>query len=195
MGNLYFILILLIAWLSTHIRHEPSFLGVRRAGPTHGLMLICIRPYSKSFATCHRISSLSFGLIRYASLFHRLALGIRSIWCCISLMGGSPNGSSSEKSSLNSFKRGSTSVGITVSLTWMVDTRAYKSCLSSISCKKEDIDNREVLAAGLPSSVSDLGLTATNLFKGSLGSFIGARVILVWYLLSRNCKCYAIHHV
>ena len=162
MENLYFTVILLIAQLSTHIRHQPSFLGVRRTDTAHGLMLIYIHPCSRSSATCRRISSLSFGLIQYAGLFGRLAPGIRSIWCCISLIEGSPDGSSSENRSLNSFNRGSISTRTLMPLTLMVDTRAYNSCVSSTSYKKEDMDNREdpFFSFDLPFSILDYGLSA-----------------------------------
>lgn len=62
MGYLYLIVILLIAWLSMHMHHAPSFLGVRRAGNAHGLILPLTKPFLiQSVILCN--SSCSKGLI------------------------------------------------------------------------------------------------------------------------------------
>ena len=46
MGNLDLIVILLMARLSTHILHVPSFFGVKSAGTVQGLRLSLITPSS-----------------------------------------------------------------------------------------------------------------------------------------------------
>ena len=78
-GNLYLIVILLIALESIHFCHSPPFLGAKTVGIAQGLKLSLINPLSNSSFTYFLISSLSLGLIRYAALFGKLALGIKSM--------------------------------------------------------------------------------------------------------------------
>jgi len=63
MGKHYLTVILLIARLSTHIRHVPSFFGVKSAGTAHGLKLSLMNPLSSNSFTCRCNSACSVGFI------------------------------------------------------------------------------------------------------------------------------------
>ena len=78
-GNLYCTMILLIAWLSIHILHEPSFLGVKGAGTAHGLRLSRIYPFKSNSSTWRLNSSYALGLFLWWGLFGNVALGTKSI--------------------------------------------------------------------------------------------------------------------
>ena len=51
-GKRYFIVILLIARLSTHIRHVPSFFGVNNVGTVQGLKLSRMNSLLNNSSTC-----------------------------------------------------------------------------------------------------------------------------------------------
>ncbi|PRQ22220.1 hypothetical protein RchiOBHm_Chr6g0247871 [Rosa chinensis] len=51
-GKRYLIVILLMALLSTHILHVPSFFGVKSTGTAHGLMDSRINPFCNNSSTC-----------------------------------------------------------------------------------------------------------------------------------------------
>ena len=82
-GNLYLIVILLISLESVHILHSPSFFGVSTAGTAHGIRLFWTNPLSNNPWTCLLNSSFSWGVNLYASLFGKMAPGIKSIWWLI----------------------------------------------------------------------------------------------------------------
>jgi len=111
MGCLYHTMMLLIARQSTHILHEPSFLGTKRTGTRQGERLSCTYPFLINSSTCCWISFVSSGLVRYAARFGSEAPGIRSIWCSISLLGGSPGGTSSGNTSSYSYNTLKTTLG------------------------------------------------------------------------------------
>ena len=78
-GKWYLMVILLMALLSMHILHIPSFFGVNNVGTKHWLMLSYTNPfcissftYLSSFACCIR-------LILYATWLGRLSPRIKSI--------------------------------------------------------------------------------------------------------------------
>lgn len=75
--------------------HAPTSIFFRSAGTAHGLKLSRINPLSSRSWTWHWSSLCSVGLILYAGIFGRVAPGIKSTACCISLMGGNVWGSSS----------------------------------------------------------------------------------------------------
>ncbi|KAK4568661.1 hypothetical protein RGQ29_004170 [Quercus rubra] len=85
-----------MARLSTHIRHNPSFLGVSKAGTAQGLRLSLICPFNNKPSTC---------------LLSRLEPGTRSIWCCISRSGGNPSGRSLGNTFANSSNKDCTTSG------------------------------------------------------------------------------------
>jgi len=91
-GNLYFIVLLLMARLSMHILQVPSFLGVSNAGTAQGLMLSRISSFRTNSITCRLSSSCSAGLILYAAA--RLGSVEPSIGCWMSLIGGNLSGNS-----------------------------------------------------------------------------------------------------
>jgi len=59
----YLIVILLMARLSTHILHDPSFLGVYSASIAQGLKLSRINPFCNNSHTCLCNSACSLGFI------------------------------------------------------------------------------------------------------------------------------------
>lgn len=94
-GNLYFIVLLLMARLSMHILQVPSFLGVSNAGTAQGLMLSRISSFRTNSITCRLSSSCSAGLILYAAArLGSVEPEIRSIGCWMSLIGGNLSGNS-----------------------------------------------------------------------------------------------------
>jgi hypothetical protein len=97
--------ILFIARQSTHMHQVPFFLGTKIIGTAQGLSLSCTYPLSNNSWTCHWISFVSFGLVLYVARLGNDAPGIKSIWYSIPLKGGSPEGISTGKTSLNSCKR------------------------------------------------------------------------------------------
>lgn len=78
-GNIYSIVILLMALKLVHIIHPPSLFGLSAVGATHGIELSFIKPLSNKSYTCLYISSCYFGFMWYASLLGRLSPRIRSI--------------------------------------------------------------------------------------------------------------------
>ncbi|KAK4600509.1 hypothetical protein RGQ29_010237 [Quercus rubra] len=80
-----------MARLSTHICHDPSFLGVSKAGMAQGLRLSLMCPFNNKSSTCLLSSSCSFGLVRWCGRLGRLEPSTRSIWCCISRSGSNPS--------------------------------------------------------------------------------------------------------
>ena len=76
-GNLYLILILLMALESVHILQPPSFFGLSTVGTAQGLRVSLINPLSSNSCTCFLTSSFSAGVILYAALLGRLATGIK----------------------------------------------------------------------------------------------------------------------
>ena len=62
-ANLYFIVILFIALLSTHILHVPSFFGTNNVRTAHGLMLSLTSPLFISSSICFFNSACSVGLV------------------------------------------------------------------------------------------------------------------------------------
>jgi zinc transporter ZupT len=71
--------ILLMALEFVHILHPPCFFGINTVGTTHGLKLSLTKPLSNNSWTWSFTSSFSRGVNLYASLFHKLAPGIKSI--------------------------------------------------------------------------------------------------------------------
>lgn len=63
-GNRYLTVILLIARLSTHMRQDPSFFEIRRAGTAQGLRLSSMWPLRRRSSTWRHNSPCSNGLIR-----------------------------------------------------------------------------------------------------------------------------------
>ena len=90
---------------SEHKRKLPSGLGTSITGTAHGLKLSRTWPLSISCCTCRWISLVSSGLTRYGALFGSGTPGMRSIRCSMPRSGGRPGGSSSGKTSWNSYKR------------------------------------------------------------------------------------------
>jgi len=80
-GKRYFIVILLIAWPSTHILQDPPFFGVKSARTAHGLKLSCTNPFSKSSSTFLAILSCWGWMILYWGKFGSATLGTRSMAC------------------------------------------------------------------------------------------------------------------
>ena len=101
-GNLYLMVILLISLESIHILQPLSFFGLSTVGTTHGLKLSRINPLSIKSWTYLLTSSFSCGINLYTDLFGKLALGIRSIWWLILLIGGNEQGILSTTISANS---------------------------------------------------------------------------------------------
>jgi len=97
MGCWYLKVILLMAWLFTHIPMVPSFLGTRRVGTAQGLRFSRTNPFQMSSSTCLWITWMSLGFIRYVGWLERMAPGRRSIWCWMVLLGGKLDGISSGK--------------------------------------------------------------------------------------------------
>ena len=62
--DIYLIVILLMALLSTHMHQDPSFFGVSRASTTHGLILSWMCPFCNNSSTFSFNISCSLGLIR-----------------------------------------------------------------------------------------------------------------------------------
>lgn len=77
-GNLYLIAILLIAPLSTHNCHEPSFWGASKAGTMHELRLGWMWPLSR-LCICVCKASYSFGLILKWGKLGKVLSGIKSV--------------------------------------------------------------------------------------------------------------------
>jgi hypothetical protein len=71
--------ILFIALEFVHILHPPSLFVLNTVGTTHGLKISLINPLSIKSWTCFLTSSLSRGVNLYATLFGKLAPGIRSM--------------------------------------------------------------------------------------------------------------------
>ena len=111
MEKRYLMVILLIALLSTHMHHEPSFFDMRRALTTHGLVLSLNNPLVISSLTCHCSSSFSFGLICVVWFVwkHCARLGVNAM---LYVSGGGTDGISSRKTSQNSSRRHFTISGI-----------------------------------------------------------------------------------
>ena len=63
MGKRYLTVILLIARLSTHIRHVPSFFGAKSVRTAHGLKLSLMNPLSSNSSTCRYNFACSVGFI------------------------------------------------------------------------------------------------------------------------------------
>lgn len=105
-GKRYLTVILLMALLSTHIRHSPFFLGTESVGTAHGLKDSLMSPFLNNSPTCLRISLVSLGLVLQAGLLGNTALGTRSLLCWMSLGGGSPGGISVGKTSLKLSNKG-----------------------------------------------------------------------------------------
>ncbi|EOY33325.1 Uncharacterized protein TCM_041283 [Theobroma cacao] len=103
MGKRYLIVILFMARLSTHILHEPSFLGANKAGQAQGLLLSRTRPFSNNSSTCLCTSARCIGGILYAGRFGNAAPGTKSIACWMLRKGGRLFGKSSLNNSPNSF--------------------------------------------------------------------------------------------
>ena len=66
-GNQYLIVILLIARLSTHIYHDPSFFVVSRVGTPQGLKLSRIKPLVSNSSTCLFNSACSAVMVHQES--------------------------------------------------------------------------------------------------------------------------------
>lgn len=99
MGKQYLTVILLIALLSTHIRHEPSFLGMSKAGTAQGLRLSRRNPLRRVPRPDDAITHARPDSSSNATCWVRRHQGIR---CWISLRGGKPSRKSSGKTSENS---------------------------------------------------------------------------------------------
>ena len=92
-----------------HIRKVSSLLGMSMTGTTQGERL---SPLDSSYWIWLSISFVSSGFVQYAARLGSGARGMRSMQCSIPRRGGSPGGSSSGKTSLNSFKRDNKDKGI-----------------------------------------------------------------------------------
>jgi len=102
----YFIIILLIAQLSTRIRHVPSFFGVNSAKTAQGLKLSRMNSLLNNSSTCLCNSACSIVFIRYYGKLGRVAPETKSITCWMFRIGGSWSGSSLGNTSAKSATSG-----------------------------------------------------------------------------------------
>jgi len=93
MRKWYLIVILLLTRLSTHIRHDPSFLGVNMAGIVQELKLSRINPFCNSSHTCLCNLACLLGFILQWGKYGSVALGIQSMACWMSCIRGKTLGS------------------------------------------------------------------------------------------------------
>ena len=111
----YFIIMLLMAWQSTHILHIPSFLGINKTRTTHGFMFSLMYTFSINSLTYLWSSLVSSELLLQAGLFGMVAPDTKSIWWSILQIGGKSCGASLRKTSSYSCKREVIELGKVVS--------------------------------------------------------------------------------
>lgn len=115
--------------LSTHILIVPSFFGINRMHTEQWLMDSHAYSFFSNPFTWRCSSLASFGLHFYTSLF-----GIRSIWCSIPLIDGSPLGSSFGNTSLNSYKSFITTREKEVSSIGLVFDKKHQNWVEVVQC-------------------------------------------------------------